>query len=53
MTPTSEDGYAVMGQGAKTLVFTKEVLKFLQLERFDSVSGLFDDKTNAIAMAED
>ena len=53
MTPTSADGYAVMGQGAKTLVFTKEVLKFLQLERFDRVSDLFEDNTGAIAMAED
>ena len=49
---TSEAEYVAMAQGAKTALFTKAVLDFLQLELANETIDLFEDNQGAIAIAE-
>ena len=49
---TSEAEYGAMAQGAKTALFTKAVLDFLQPELANETIGLFEDNQGAIAIAE-
>ena len=49
---TSEAKYGAMPQGAKTALFTKAVLDFLQPELANDTIDLFEDNQGAIAIAE-
>ena len=49
---TSEAEYVAMAQGAKTALFTKAVLDFLQPELASENIDLFEDSQGAIAIAE-
>ena len=49
---TSEAEYVAMAQGAKTALFTKAVLDFLQLELANGTIDLFEDYQGAITIAE-
>ena len=49
---TSEAEYVAMAQGAKTALFTKAVLDFLQAELANETIDLFEDNQGAIAIAE-
>ena len=49
---TSEVEYVAMAQGAKTALFTKAVLDFLQPELANETIDLFEDNQGAIAIAE-
>ena len=49
---TSEAEYVAMAQGAKTALFTKAVLDFLQPELASETIDLFEDNQGAIAIAE-
>ena len=49
---TSETEYVAMAQGAKTALFTKAVLNFLQPELANETIDLFEDNQGAIAIAE-
>ena len=49
---TRETEYVAMAQGAKTALFTKAVLDFLQPELADETIDLFEDNQGAIAIAE-
>ena len=49
---TSEAEYVAMAQGAKTALFTKAVLDFLQPELANETIYLFEDNQGAIAIAE-
>ena len=48
----SEAEYVAMAQGAKTALFTKVVLNFLQPELASDIFDLFEDNQGAIAIAE-
>ena len=48
---TSEAEYVAMAQGAKTALFTKAVLDFLQPELANKTIDLFEDNQEAIAIA--
>ena len=48
----SEAEYVAMAQGAKTALFTKAVLDFLQPELASETINLFEDNQGAIAIAE-
>ena len=49
---TSEAEYVAMAQGAKTALFAKAVLDFLQPELANETTDLFEDNQGAIAIAE-
>ncbi|CAM9895183.1 unnamed protein product [Ascophyllum nodosum] len=49
---TSEAGYVAMAQGAKTALFTRAVLAFLQPQLVGRIIDLFEDNQGATAMAE-
>ena len=49
---TSEAEYVAMAQGAKTALFTKAVVDFLQAELANETIDLFEDNQEAIAIAE-
>ena len=49
---TSEAEYVAMAQEAKTALFTKTVLDFLQPELANETTDLFEDNQGAIAIAE-
>ena len=49
---SSEAKYVAMAQGAKTALFTKAVLDFLQPELANETIDLFEDNQGAIAIAE-
>ena len=49
---TSDAEYVAMAQGAKTALFTKAVLDFLQPELANGTIDLFEDNQGAIAIAE-
>ena len=49
---TSEAEYVAMAQGAKTALFTKVVLDFLQPELANETTDLFEDNQGAIGIAE-
>ena len=49
---TSEAEYVAMAQGAKTALFTKAVLDFLQPELANETINLFEDNQAAITIAE-
>ena len=49
---TSETEHVAMAQGAKTTLFTKAVLDFLQPELTSETIDLFEDNQGAIAIAE-
>ena len=49
---TSEAEYVAMAQGAKTALFTRAVLAFLQPQLVGRIIDLFEDNQGAIAMAE-
>ena len=49
---TSEAEYVAMAQGAKTALFTKAVLDFMQPRLARETIFLFEDNQGAIAMAE-
>ena len=49
---TSETEHVAMAQGAKTTLFTKAVLDFLQPELASETIDLFEDNQGAIAIAE-
>ena len=51
-TFTREAEYVAMAQGAKTALFTKAVLDFLQAERASETIDLFEYNQGAIAIAE-
>ena len=48
----SEAEYVAMAQGAKTALFTKALLDFLQPELASETVDLFEDNQGAIAIAE-
>ena len=48
----SETEYVAMSQGAKTALFTKVVLDFLQAELAGGIVDLFEANQGAIAIAE-
>ena len=48
----SEAEYVAMAQGAKTVLFTKTVLDFLQPELASEAIDLFEDNQGATAVAE-
>ena len=49
---TSEAEYVAMAHGAKTALFTRAVLDFLQPQLVGRIIDLFEDNQGAIAMAE-
>ena len=49
---TNEAEYVAMAQGAKTALFTKAVLDFLQPELTNETIDLFEDNQRATAIAE-
>ena len=49
---TSEAEYVVMAQGAKTALFTREVLAVLQPQLVGRIIDLLEDNEGAIAMVE-
>ena len=49
---TSEADYVAMAQGAKTALFTKAVLDFLQRELTSETVDLIEDNQGAITIAE-
>ena len=49
---TSEAEYVAIAQGAKTALFTKAVLDFLEPELANENIDLFEDNQEAIAIAE-